>query len=108
MFVRLHLLTEADRDAVSRIDEECGYLPIHSAAGNKSPEYCQFLIDAYPAGAAAEEVVGDGTLPIHQACGYEGRLGTLKFLYELYPAGIHKRDYRGFLPIHGAAHSTRG
>ena len=94
----LNLFLEAQPDLVTHIEDELGYLPIHSAATNKSQAFCKILVDAYPESVRIGD--GDGSLPIiHKAC-YNDRLDTVESLLRLYPESVHIRNNDGKLPIH--------
>ena len=84
-----------------------GGLPLHCAAGdgNRSPEFCKILIDAYPESVRVgmESFVYDiGSLPLHEAC-RGGRLETVKYLFDMYPGGMTTVNDGGYFPIHYAA-----
>ena len=88
---KFELLRERDLD---------DYLPIHCAAWNKAPEFCQLLLNAYPESIM---IRGHGSLPIHEACAEGERVDTVRFLFEQYPACMSMRDEYECLPIHRAA-----
>ena len=94
-----HFLLQKNYGALgeSNFDE---HLPIHLAAGHKSPEFCRLLIDAYPESINIE---ADGSLPFHYACATSLRVDTVKYLYEQYPECISMKDEYDNLPIHNAA-----
>jgi ankyrin repeat protein len=71
-------------------------LPIHYAAGNKSSEFCQLLIDAYP---ESVNIAALGhKLPIHYAC-LNGRLDAVQLLFDAYPEAIYMNLEDGRSPI---------
>ena len=91
----LKFFLEKYPEAVRRADSD-GDLPIHIAAGRKSPEFCRVLIEAYP----GSEQIPDGRgalplhyrrLPLHNACS-KGSLATVEYLYRLYPDAITSGD----------------
>ena len=94
-----HFLLEKKFELLREIDRD-DFLSIHYAAWNKSPEFCQLLIHAYPESI----MVGvDGSLPFHEACAEGMRVDTVRFLFEQYPECISMRDDNHYLPIHRAA-----
>jgi len=88
-------------------------LPIHSAVGAKSTNFCKELIDACPGLLWAE--LNSGHLPIHEACRQNrmDTLDTIQYMLEVYPESIRARKWEsvhgmifnedGYLPIHCAA-----
>ena len=78
-----------------------GDLPIHLACswGEKSPEFCRILIEAYP--ESVRSANDRGLLPFHWAC-FCGTVATAEYLYKIYPAAINMADERGFYPINYA------
>ena len=101
-----------------------GSLPIHIAAGMKSPDFCRVLVAAYPgserlATAIEEELVNRrlalgvdpqldtvGALPFHCACEHNA-VATAQYLLELYPEGINVATNDGSYPIHKAMLGVR-
>jgi len=77
---------------------------------NKSPAFCEVLVDAYPESVRAVRVriggSGDRDLPFHGAC-YRGRPDTIEYLFGLYPECLNIRNDNGYLPIHKAAFNPR-
>ena len=68
-------------------------LPIHLACdGLRSPEFCRLLIDSYPGSERIKK--SRGMLPLHFAC-QSGTVGTVKYLLEIYPDGIHDESEDG-------------
>ena len=98
----LKLLIEKYPEGVRHADNE-DRLPIHYAAGTKSPEFCQVLIEAYP---GSEHIIdGIDALPLHWAC-LEGSLATVEYLYRLVTNAIFQATTEGFYPIHYAIIGT--
>ena len=95
----LKLLIEKCPEAVRHVDKN-GKLPIHIAAGGRSPEFCRVLIEAYP---GSERIPGaNGALPLDSAC-TDSNFGTVQYLYNLFPAAIHyQTTVHGYYPIHSA------
>ena len=88
--------------SLSREGED--YLPIHTAAGSMSFEFCKVLINAYP--ESLRVGTSDGSLPIHEVCNNGGRddqINTIHYMLELDPESINAQDGYGDLPIHRAA-----
>ena len=74
-----------------------GALPIHLAAGTKSPAFCRLLIDKYP---GSETIIdAKGRLPLHRAC-TKGSLETVEYLHGLSADTIHHAAANGHYPIH--------
>ena len=91
-------LLEKNPDLVRHADNK-GDLPIHYAAGTKSPDFCRVLIESYP---RSERVTSNnGAVPLHVAC-LLGSLATVEKLYHLYPNSIHHATEQGHYPIHTA------
>jgi len=94
-----HFLLQRNYQALRETNHD-GYLPLHRAAGDKSPLFCQLLIDAYPESLTIRNLVG--CIPLIIACGSGKRVDTVKYLYELY----HNHTDATFLPLHAAAQRT--
>eukprot|EP00985_Skeletonema_marinoi_P007536 scaffold3316_cov94-Skeletonema_marinoi.AAC.19 len=77
-----------------------GLFPIHIASGNKSPEFCNVLIEAYP--GCKRILDSDGMLPLHSAC-LCNAVATVEYLHKLYPDAInHTTTTSGSHPVHFA------
>ena len=98
----LKLLLEYYPDSVHCDEYGYGELPLHYAAGHKSPGFCKLLVDAYPDSVRRRS--DNGSLPIHNACLRNCRVDTLEYLLEVYPESLHIRNGNGYLPIHLACH----
>jgi ankyrin repeat protein len=86
-------------ESVKHATREDGMLPLHSAAGFQSLEFCRLLIEAYP---GSERITNDnGTLPFHNACA-RNTVATAKYFYQLYPESINVAENDGWYPIHCA------
>jgi ankyrin repeat protein len=95
----LKLLIEKFPEAVRHAEDTCGDLPIHIAAGRKSPEFCRVLIEAHP----GSEQIGNanGALPLHLAC-RNNTVATVEYLYRQRPEAINQTEEEGLYPIHYA------
>ena len=93
----LKLLVEKYPEVIWHADNY-GHLPIHLAAGTKSPEFCRVLIEAYPGSEKIPDAVG--ALPFHFAC-EKGSLATIEYLYSYHDANNHATA-EGYYPIHYA------
>jgi len=94
----LKLLIEKTPESIRQTSTE-GNLPIHLAAGTRSPEFCRILIEAYPGSERMPN--GPGSLPFHRAC-RRNCLATVEYLYKLYPESISVANNDGSKPIHCA------
>ena len=96
-----HYLLQKNYEALRETNHD-DYLPLHCAASNKSPRFCQLLIDAYP---ESLKITTDGYTPLFLACGSGQRVDTVRYLYELYPESLFIRsdDDDNYLPLHAAA-----
>jgi len=99
----LRLMLDIDPTFARERDSE-DYRPIDWAVSGSCPrpfQFCKMLIDAYP------ESLSD-SWPIHLAC-YSGMrddsADTIQYMLDLCPESSSTWDWRGYLPIHGAAWS---
>jgi len=102
----LQYMISIDPMLVREVDEDLN-LPIHYAVYRMSTAFCKVLVDAYPDSLKVE---ANFRLPIHDACGYGGRVDTVdtvQYMLDLYPASINAPDNEGWLPIHHAAQARR-
>lgn len=82
--------------AVTQETDEWGFQLIHLAARNRSPEFCELLVDANI--DLVRNVDTSGWLPIHYAC-LNSDFDTLKYLLRLYPESIHIPNGVGAYPM---------
>ena len=82
----LKFLLEKHPAAVRHTDNY-GDLPIHKAAGTKSPAFCRLLIEAYPGSDRVTTFYG--ALPLHDACS-RNTLSTVEYFFRLYPDAIDR------------------
>jgi len=95
-----HYLLQKNYEAVRETNHD-EYLPLHYAAGHKSPRFCKLLIDAYPESIKME---ADECLPFYIACRFGQRVDTVRYLYELYPESLFiVNNDDNYLPFHAAA-----
>ena len=95
----LRFMLKIDPTLPREVDGE-GYLPIDLAVQALSTAFCKELIDAYPESLR----VGDGVLPIHEACRWAVDTDTIQYMLELDPEIINAEEINdGYLPIHYAA-----
>ena len=97
----LKLLIEKYPEAVWNADNN-GCLPIHYAAGSKSPEFCCVLLELYPGSEQITDGIDDA-LPLHLACKLN-TVATVEYLYRQYPDAINHatKTTDGCYPIHYA------
>ena len=94
----LKFLIEKCPESVRHADCE-GRLPIHFAAGKRSPEFCRVLIEAYP--GSEQITAASGVLPLLHACA-NNSLAAVEYLYRQYPDAINYACTDGYYPIHHA------
>lgn len=85
-----------------RAKNRCGMVPLHYATG-ESFQATQYLIDQ-----CAESVLerdNEGRLPFHYAC-QKGSLGSVKYLFEMYPKSVVQKTWLGDLPLIKVAESN--
>ena len=94
----LKFLIDKYQEAVQHADNN-GSLPIHIAAGRKSPELCSVLIEAFPGSEQMNDA--NDRLPLHHAC-FKGSLATVEYLYNLFPNAINTTTTWSYYPVHAA------
>jgi ankyrin repeat protein len=81
-----------------------GFLPLTIALGVQAPlEVVRFLVQSYRQSINERSLV-DGTIALHHAVEGLAELAVVKFLAEEEPEALQKKDNRGRVPLHGAAH----
>lgn len=87
----------------SRIKNDRGNLPLHSAASFRAPiEVTEALLESYP--EAASITNNYGNLALHFTAWKKGPLDVEKLLLKVYPEGAAQKNNHGNLPLHYAAH----
>ena len=79
---------------------ETGFTLLHFAAANRSPQFCEILVNSKP-DLLRNSDNGIGILPFHSTCMRKGRVETAKYLLSLYPESINfpARNPGGDYPI---------
>eukprot|EP00956_Cyclotella_meneghiniana_P029403 scaffold71027_cov58-Cyclotella_meneghiniana.AAC.4 len=79
---------------------ETDFTLLHFAAANRSPQFCEILVNAKP-DLLRNSDNGIGILPFHSTCMRKGRVETAKYLLSLYPESINfpARNPGGDYPI---------
>jgi hypothetical protein len=102
----MKMVLSLHKDAVQEVDD-CGYLPIHSAATFCDVEVLQFLLGLYP--EASNVVTSSGQNLLHLAAHSvtaDMAVSKVRYLCSRYPAMIQQKDRCGQMPVHDVS-STR-
>ena len=67
-------------------------------------ELIRVLVEAYP--DALKEKYGNGSLPLHSACGSNAPFDVIKLLIDVYPDAVKEKNNFGYLPLHSACGSN--
>eukprot|EP00548_Thalassiothrix_antarctica_P008316 CAMPEP_0194131668 /NCGR_PEP_ID=MMETSP0152-20130528/2394_1 /TAXON_ID=1049557 /ORGANISM="Thalassiothrix antarctica, Strain L6-D1" /LENGTH=582 /DNA_ID=CAMNT_0038826529 /DNA_START=70 /DNA_END=1818 /DNA_ORIENTATION=+ len=95
--------TDPETKIESRVKNDRGNLPLHSAASFRAPlEVQEALLDAYP--EAASSTNNYGNLALHFTAWKKGPLEVEKLLLKIFPEGAAQKNNHGNLPLHYAAH----
>jgi SpoVK/Ycf46/Vps4 family AAA+-type ATPase len=87
----------------TRIKNDRGNLPIHTAASFRAPiEVTEALLEAYP--EAASITNNYGNLALHFTAWKKGPLDVERLLLKVFPEGAAQKNNHGNLPLHYASH----
>ena len=93
----LKLLLEKHPESTQHVGAE-GHLPIHLAAVfTESPEFCSWLLEAYPGSDRIAD--NSGMLPFHHACAHN-TVEAVEYWYNVYPDAVDHPSTSGLYPVH--------
>jgi len=102
----IELMLERDPDSINARDGQ-GHLPIHKAVSWGTKEVVELLLTLNPVDASREDDSGKLLLHAVSSCNRSvGLVGTVKTIFDAYPAAILALDGEGKTPLDHAMRST--